>query len=248
MKFIYTTGRITEDTNVTHGSIISTKRVEGDFKIGVDIIVKNKLLCNVCIGKMTPEKNGVECFARYKEKDYKEKPFAFITGKWHGSYFNSKAKEDYRTNYEEFNKIVDELGCPEETKKLFLNLVNCMKTKEKIGLYDARYGDEAYDETGDFVAWSEVKEKDKYDEITPKTPEEKRKYYNEHNIFTDDLWDKEVMCMHCGKTFLFNDFKVVREKPEWCEDRNEYIVCKHYPKCNGSFIDMMPEDDEEEDK
>ena len=77
MKFVYTTGRITEDINVTHGSVISTKRVEGNFKIGVDIIVKNKLLCSVCIGKMTPEKNGVKCFARYKEKDYKEKPFAF---------------------------------------------------------------------------------------------------------------------------------------------------------------------------
>ena len=73
-------------------------------------------------------------------------------------------------------------------------------------------------ETDDY---EDLDEEDMYDEITPKTLEEKKLYYDKHNIFKETLWDKKVTCIHCDKTFMFNDFKVVREKPEYCEDENE---------------------------
>lgn len=237
MKFIYTTGRISEDEIMDYGSVLSTKRAEGDFKIEVSVIVKDKTLCAVCIGNTVSKAKGIQCFARYDEEDYIDKPFEFTTGKWHSSYFNFG--DDFSTDYEEFFKLVDQLGCPESTKKLFLDLVDCMKSKEKIGLYNAKRGDKAYDETDDYIAWSELKQEDMYDDITPKTLEEKREYYNNNKIFEEDLWDRRVKCRHCGKTFKFTDFKVIREKKWYCEDEFEYIVCKHYPECDGSLIDMI---------
>lgn len=77
------------------------------------------------------------------------------------------------------------------------------------------------------------------DDITPKTLDEKKKYYEEHNIFKTNFWDKEVKCNHCNKVFNFNDFKVIREKSECSQDEHEYIVCKHYPECDGTLIDMV---------
>ena len=83
------------------------------------------------------------------------------------------------------------------------------------------------------------------DNITPKTLDEKKKYYKEHNIFKTNLWDKKVKCAHCGKVFNFNDFEVICEKSKYSEDKHEYIVCKHYPKCDGTLIDMIEIDNKE---
>ena len=86
----------------------------------------------------------------------------------------------------------------------------------------------------------------KYNDITPKTLDEKKKYYAEHNIFKTNLWNKKVKCNHCGKVFNFNDFKVICEKPDYSEEEHEYIVCKHYPECDGTLIDMVEINNEEE--
>jgi hypothetical protein len=48
-------------------------------------------------------------------------------------------------------------------------------------------------------------------------------------------FNEKVTCLHCDKEFVFNEFKVVKDK----FDGNEYIVCKHFPDCNGSIIDFM---------
>ena len=48
-----------------------------------------------------------------------------------------------------------------------------------------------------------------------------------------------------GKVFNFNDFEVVCEKSKYSEDKHEYIVCKHYPKCDGTLIDMIEIDNKE---
>ena len=252
MKFVYTTGRIVEDEYADYGNILSTRRAEGDFRIGVEIIVKHKRLLNVYIANTTSGKKGIECHARYLEDDYKDKPFEFTTGKWNNNGLYVKQKAEYSTDYDEFNRLVEELGCPEETKAFFLQLVNCIQTEEPIGLYDAKYGDEAYDKTGDYMSFDSIEEVNNYlyKEITPKTVKERKDYYIKNCVeisLYGDLWDKEVECLHCGEKFKFNDFKVIKEKPEHNEDGMEYIVCKHYPKCDGSLIDMFPVEDEEKE-
>ena len=61
-------------------------------------------------------------------------------------------------------------------------------------------------------------------------------YYKNHNPIVSHKFDDKVQCMRCGSRFIFNEFRVIREK----EGRREFIVCKNYPKCNGSLIDFMP--------
>jgi hypothetical protein len=56
-----------------------------------------------------------------------------------------------------------------------------------------------------------------------------KEYYDSHNPFVENKWDTEVECIHCGRTFLFNDAVI----------ENELIVCP-YEDCDGSLIDFMP--------
>jgi len=48
--------------------------------------------------------------------------------------------------------------------------------------------------------------------------------------------DSTVHCIHCGNEYAFNEANVV----VFPDDREPYIMCKHYPKCNGTLIDMLP--------
>lgn len=55
--------------------------------------------------------------------------------------------------------------------------------------------------------------------------------------------DTIVECIHCGKQFAFKEVKVRRLKSEYNdgqEDDFKEIMCKHYPACNGTLIDLMP--------
>lgn len=48
--------------------------------------------------------------------------------------------------------------------------------------------------------------------------------------------DAKVHCIHCGKEYLYQEANAVI----FPDDGEPYIVCKHYPECDGSLIDMMP--------
>jgi hypothetical protein len=67
---------------------------------------------------------------------------------------------------------------------------------------------------------------------------DKRDYYAKNNPFVEARFDEKVCCLHCDNEFAFNEFKVIREK----RTGEEYIVCKHFPECNGSIIDFIPVD------
>lgn len=72
-----------------------------------------------------------------------------------------------------------------------------------------------------------------YEEVTVT---DKRDYYTKNNPFAEDRFDEKVRCIHCDNEFIFNEFKVIRNKTT----NEEYIVCKHFPECNGTIIDFMP--------
>ncbi|MDD7012763.1 MAG: hypothetical protein PUI38_07920 [Candidatus Treponema excrementipullorum] len=44
-----------------------------------------------------------------------------------------------------------------------------------------------------------------------------------------------VECLHCGKRFPYGEAKAVK-----IPDGDVFIVCKHYPDCDGSLIDFFP--------
>jgi ssDNA-binding Zn-finger/Zn-ribbon topoisomerase 1 len=67
--------------------------------------------------------------------------------------------------------------------------------------------------------------------------EDKLDYYKKNNPFVEDRFNEKVECLHCGENFIFNEFKVIRETSP---KGDEFIVCKHFPKCNGSLIDFVP--------
>lgn len=83
---------------------------------------------------------------------------------------------------------------------------------------------------------------DIYDELDES---EKLAAIEEHrkNGFNHDL-DETVECLHCGERYKFREVKSIRIKPQY---RSEYdfdeIVCKNYPKCDGSIIDLMKIDE-----
>lgn len=47
-----------------------------------------------------------------------------------------------------------------------------------------------------------------------------------------------VCCIHCNSSFQYKDAKVIRYPGEY----DTYVMCKHYPKCNGALIDFMNQD------
>ena len=62
-----------------------------------------------------------------------------------------------------------------------------------------------------------------------------------HNCGFDP--DTIVECLHCGNRFAFKEVKVRRLKAEYnngYEDDFKEIVCKHYPRCNGNLLDLIP--------
>lgn len=50
-----------------------------------------------------------------------------------------------------------------------------------------------------------------------------------------------VECLHCGDRYKYRDVKAIRTNPKYrSSDDFDQIVCKNFPKCNGSIIDLMP--------
>jgi len=67
----------------------------------------------------------------------------------------------------------------------------------------------------------------------------KKNLYEEHsgNKMTDaDFNNAKIKCIHCDNEYFLNEFKVLFEK----STGNNWIVCKYYPKCNGTMIDFIP--------
>lgn len=62
--------------------------------------------------------------------------------------------------------------------------------------------------------------------------------------FHDLTMDSMVHCIHCGKKFAFKDANVIRYKG--VSGMMPYVVCKYYPNCNGSLMDMFPDGEEDE--
>lgn len=52
---------------------------------------------------------------------------------------------------------------------------------------------------------------------------------------TDFTMETKVQCLHCGQEYLYNEATVV----QFPDDDEPLVMCKHYPECNGSLIDMM---------
>ena len=52
--------------------------------------------------------------------------------------------------------------------------------------------------------------------------------------------EETVECLHCGDRYKYRDVKAIRMRPQYRSDDDfDQIVCKNFPKCNGSIIDLM---------
>ncbi|PKL92262.1 MAG: hypothetical protein CVV21_05780 [Candidatus Goldiibacteriota bacterium HGW-Goldbacteria-1] len=78
------------------------------------------------------------------------------------------------------------------------------------------------------------KKKEQFREMVIKN---KMQYIESYSPFrkSPEEFNEKVECIHCGNKFIFNEFKVIREM----ESGHEYIVCKHYPECDGTIIDFF---------
>ena len=53
--------------------------------------------------------------------------------------------------------------------------------------------------------------------------------------------EETVECLHCGDHYQYKNVKAIRTKPQFRSNNDfDKIVCKNFPKCNGSIIDLMP--------
>ena len=53
--------------------------------------------------------------------------------------------------------------------------------------------------------------------------------------------EETVECLHCGDRYKYRDVKAIRMSPQYRSDDDfDQVVCKNYPKCNGSIIDLIP--------
>lgn len=52
--------------------------------------------------------------------------------------------------------------------------------------------------------------------------------------------NSKVKCFHCGREFHYNEATVIRTPGDY----KALVMCKNYPKCNGSLIDMDVMDEE----
>ena len=50
----------------------------------------------------------------------------------------------------------------------------------------------------------------------------------------------KVRCLHCGKTYTLAEAQVVL----FYGDEEPMVMCKHYPECDGSLIDMFAVEEE----
>ena len=77
----------------------------------------------------------------------------------------------------------------------------------------------------------------KYEIVEFKDDKEKEEFFNKYDPFEDNrTMDDEIRCIHCGETYKVKDFVAIKAK-----DGGYYvIVCKNFPKCNGSIIDWFP--------
>lgn len=74
------------------------------------------------------------------------------------------------------------------------------------------------------------------------TETEKLNAIKEHKEsgFADYALDDIVECLHCGSRYKFCEVKAIRSKePYREEDDFDAIVCKNYPKCDGTIIDLI---------
>lgn len=79
---------------------------------------------------------------------------------------------------------------------------------------------------------------DLYEDITNQfTPEQKKQYLINNLPVKVDYWNKVGKCMHCGKFYLYNDSRIIKDK----NTGFEYISCK-YPDCDGTVIDFIVRD------
>ena len=53
--------------------------------------------------------------------------------------------------------------------------------------------------------------------------------------FGKSNFNEKVRCLHCGKTYLLSEATVVL----FYGDKEPMVMCKHFPQCNGSLIDMF---------
>lgn len=53
--------------------------------------------------------------------------------------------------------------------------------------------------------------------------------------------DTKFSCLHCGQRFFGHELTVVHG-----DGAQDWILCKHYPSCDGSIIDLVPVDDDDE--
>lgn len=84
---------------------------------------------------------------------------------------------------------------------------------------------------------NQIKTTDMYDELDEN---EKYKAILDHGDWGFML-DDTVECIHCGARYKFREVKAIRKKTEFRTEQDfDMIVCKNYPKCNGSIIDLMP--------
>lgn len=66
------------------------------------------------------------------------------------------------------------------------------------------------------------------------------------NLFDYHL-DTQVKCFHCGDTFKCREMKVVQSVSNNFDYR-PMVMCKNYPKCNGTIIDLKSLEINEEDE
>ncbi len=55
-------------------------------------------------------------------------------------------------------------------------------------------------------------------------------------VFGGFKMNTKVHCIHCDREYLYKEASVV----QFPNDDEPLVMCKHYPNCNGSLIDMMP--------
>lgn len=78
---------------------------------------------------------------------------------------------------------------------------------------------------------------DEYEDITSEYSEDRKKELAiEHfgKEWVDENWDKEGLCIHCDKRYVFKDSKVVKSKLT----DDIYILCPH-DQCDGSYLDFV---------
>lgn len=51
----------------------------------------------------------------------------------------------------------------------------------------------------------------------------------------DFTMNTKVHCIHCGKDYFYKEASVVN----YPDNDEPLVMCKHYPECDGSLIDMM---------